>query len=251
MKAYLKIVINNLKSGDYYFAQIFGASSALFLMILWVYLNRRHDLELTTGQIVMYFFTVYALSFLFNFTLVDKFVHLLHNSPHQLLLVPKHKLIFMINKALPPILLEAAPLIVLAFALSVVFGIFTWQTAILFVLFLLYAIIAYIAMSLAFALMEFFIRLDSDGFGFTSFFLQWVGFTWNGSFIPLMFVRGVFASMLAFLPFAFAALPISLIFNETPNTRLLFISLLYTIFFTIFSVFLIKRYEKHIQIYSK
>lgn len=233
---------NNLTNPSYYFTQTFGAAAYLFLIVLWHYLKNNSNLEISSSQIIVYFSTIYAFNYLFIFKLVDSIIERFKNKSQQFWLNPTsvYKIIF--KKDFLPIIIDHIPLIFITTSISIIIKIFNIETLFVFMLLLILAHICYFFLSITFAILQIYLNFE-----WLSFSLRYIGLTWNGSYLPLIYISGIFLKVCNVLPFLHTGMPMQLIIDRNIYLPFVYNTFLYTTVFILTSLFLMKSYKKYIQ----
>ncbi|MDD3646874.1 MAG: hypothetical protein PHS44_00015 [Candidatus Dojkabacteria bacterium] len=235
-------LIKNLKSPTYYFSQVFGSAAYVFLIVLWIFLRDRSNLGVTNTQIVMYFITIYSFNYLFTFNFVDAVVARLKEKSELFWLNPTSALRIFFSKDFLPIIIDNLPLAFLSVASSLALQLISPQALILFLGLIILTHICHFFLSITFALLKFYLRWE-----WVSFSLRYIGLTWNGSYLPLIFFKGIFYKILIALPFLHSGLAIQLLLNEQLNVTFLLNVLVFTLIFVLTSLYMLHNFKKFQQ----
>lgn len=238
----IKHLVNNLKNPTYYFSQIFGAFAYLFLIVLWIYLKNESNLEVTNTQIINYFLFIYSFNYMFTFSFVDRVVARLEEKSEQFWLNPKNAYLLFLKKDFLPIIIDKIPLIVVTLLIAVCINLLSPKFAALFILLSIISHICHFFLSVTFAILKFYLNWE-----WVSFSLRFIGLTWNGSYLPIVFIKGIFLKITLVLPFLHSGVPMQLIFDPDIKTAYILNILVYTLIFSILSLILLKNYKRYVQ----
>lgn len=234
-------VKNNLQDPAYYFSQILGILSVSFLVIIWLYLARIGLVKLTNQQIIFYFFSILSFNYLFTYSLIDSVANRFKYQAQSFLLNPCsiYKTLFI--KDFLPIILNNLPLIILSLLVSLIFDLSLNQF--LFFIFLQIIVhLVYFFISIIGAIFQVLLNWD-----YISFAFRFLGQTWNGSYIPLIFLTGSFLSFALFLPIFYSGVPFQLLLTPHLDFRFLLNIFIFGIISFIVSFFMLRHFQKYVQ----
>ncbi|MBU0975249.1 MAG: hypothetical protein ABIE03_05345 [Patescibacteria group bacterium] len=238
----LKRLINNLKNPTYYFSQVFGSAAYVFLIVLWIFLKDESNLQISNTQIILYFLMIYSFNYLFTFSFVDTVVARLKDKAEQFWLSPGSAYKTFFRKDLLPVIIDNLPLMFLSVACSLALGLISSKTLLLFLGLIVLTHICHFFLSIIFALLKFYLNWE-----WVSFSLRYIGLTWNGSYLPLIFFKGIFLKILVFLPFLHSGLATQLLLDEQLNGHFVINVLVYILVFLFTSLYMLKNFKKYSQ----
>lgn len=233
---------NNLSDPAFYFSQSLGVLSVSFLIILWVYLSHLKLIDLTLVQIVVYFISIYAYMYLFTYSLVDRFATRFSSQTQSFLLNPHSVYATLFTKDFLPILVDNLPLIVVSLAVSLFSGVLPPSRLLYFLLLLIIVHLIYFFTCLIGAILQILLNWD-----FISFSFRFIGQTWNGSYIPLIFLSGNFLTFALYLPIFYTGVPFQLLLVPILDPRFFINIVIFLLLSFGLSYLLLRRFQAHVQ----
>lgn len=238
----IRRLTNNLTNPSYYFTQIFGGAAYLLLIVLWHYLKSNSNLEISSNQIILYFLTIYAFNYLFIFSLIDSIVERFQKKSEQFWLNPASSYKIILTKDFLPIIIDNLPLMFITTLASCVIGIFNFKALVLFIPLLILTHLCYFFLSITFAVLQTYLNWE-----WISFSLRYIGLPWNGSYLPLCLMSGIFSKITNLLPFLHSGLPMQLIICKEINLIFIINILVFTGIFILTSLILMRNYKNYVQ----
>jgi len=233
---------NNLLDPAYYFSQILGLLSSSFLIILWLYLSKLKLVQLSNIQIILYFISIYSYFYLFTYSLIDRLAARLATGSQSFLLSPKSVYTTLFVKDYLPILVDNIPLIFLSLLLVIFTGVLPLNKLIYFIFLQFTVHLIYFFTSVIGAIFQLLLN-----WGFISFSFRFIGQTWNGSYIPLIFLSGGFLSFALFLPIFYSGIPFQLLLVQDLDYRLIINLFVFLFISFTMSYLLLARFKTHVQ----
>jgi len=191
-------VFRELKTKDFYISLIFRFLSISFIAVFWLYLGSVTNVGISNERIVIYFLSVAIFQYLFNYDFVNDFTNILDFELEEAQLCPGGVLIFAFRNKLLPLIVKSlvlAGLLLLPYLL--ISGLLSISTLLIMIIAFVLSNIFYYYMSISFAIISKYINW-SEYMGFS---LRFIGFTWNGSYIPFVFMTGTLSVILKYTPF--------------------------------------------------
>jgi len=236
---FLGNAVKELKTKDFYVALVFRVLSISFIAVFWLYLRSVTDIEISIERVVAYFLAIATFQYLFNYDFANDFTEMLESELEEAQLSPGGVLIFAFRNKFLPLLSKSLVLAIFLFTYLLAFGLLNLSSLPIMVLAFILANIFYYYISIALTIIGKYLNW-SEYMGFS---LRFIGFTWNGSYIPFIFMTGMLGSILKFTPFMPSGLflqPIwSASFDISPYLIYVVIGIL---FWAILSHLLVKSY---------
>lgn len=234
-------VKNNLTNPAYYFSQILGIISISFLTIVWLYLAKSGFIKQNNFQIISYYFSIYAFYYLFTYSLIDR-IAVRFQSPETFLLLPGsiYKKLFI--KEFLPLICDNLPLIVISLILFLFINNFSPIQLIIFILLQLIIHLIYFFISIIGAILQILLN-----WSYISFSFRFIGQTWNGSYVPLIFLSGKLLSFALFLPIFYSGIPFQLFLVSVFDYRYFLNILIYIPIIFFCSFFMLFRFKQYVQ----
>jgi hypothetical protein len=198
MKNSLKHLIQNLKSSQYYLTILFNILGTSFIAFIWLYLKKEAAIETPIKNIVIYFGLISVFHFIFTYNLVNKLQGVFTTQLDEALLHPKGIMAFCFNEMFIPVLIKSAAPGVLIYAAAYLSGTMSCRDILLSLVLLLFSCIYYFFFSITMTVVSKFLKWEE----YMGFSLRFIGFVWNGSYIPFIFYEGLLKRLLTVSPFA-------------------------------------------------
>lgn len=243
-QSFLKLLYKRITSVDYYVSLFFTLLYVFFIMILWLYLNNNGGVGVTNLQVVLYFLGVAIFQYLFTYSFADDVTDVLGNNLDNVLLNPISIYTFLFKKRFLVYIRDAMlPGIVLMLGLYFL-DILNLEQIMLMGVFFILGNSYYFFFSITMAIIGLMINW-SEWIGFS---LRFIGFVWNGSYIPLVFMTGVLSIVTKILPFMPSGLFLQFIWYEIDYLQYLPFVLIGLGFWIVMSLVMIKFYIKNKRI---
>lgn len=243
-QSFLKLLYKRITSVDYYVSLFFTLLYISFIMILWLYLNKNGEIDVTNLQVVLYFLGVAVFQYLFTYSFADDVSDVLGNNLDNVLLNPISIFAYLFKKRFLVYIRDAMlPGIVLLLGLYFL-DILTLEQIMLIGVFFILGNCYYFFLSITMAIIGLMINW-SEWIGFS---LRFIGFVWNGSYIPLVFMTGTLSTVTKILPFMPSGLFLQFIWYEIDYLKYLPFVLIGLGFWILMSLVTIKFYVKNKRI---
>jgi hypothetical protein len=190
-------VVRELKTKDFYIGLVFRILSVSFIAVFWLYLRSVTDIEISVERVIAYFFSIAAFQYLYNYDFANVFTEMLDKELDESQLAPGGVLAFAFRKKLLPLVSKSLLLGVFLFAYLLISGLVAISALPIVTLAFILANIYYFYISVALTIVGKYLNW-SEYMGFS---LRFIGFTWNGSYIPFIFMTGMLGSIVKYTPF--------------------------------------------------
>ena len=245
IKLAIKSTLKEFKTKDIYVTIGFKIVSVIFILLFWLYVKKLGYIETSNIRIVSYFLAVAIFQYLFTYDFANNFEHLITEKSDKIQLIPESLLVQVFKKSFLPILLKAIIPASLLFIVLVIINIINPSDIPLMIVAFILGNIFYFFFSITMVILSKFVNWN-DYIGFT---LRYIGFAWNGSYIPFVFITGALGTILFYLPFMPSGLFLQPIWTSGFNLAYYFpIIIIETLVLILTTVILIRIYLKTIRL---
>lgn len=229
----------NFTDPAYYFKQLLKLSLPAFVLFFWIYLSGQGIVSVGAETLVGYFFGIAAFNYLFTYVVAAKILEETFTEKSSVMLLKSGRFIInLVKKTLIPEVVNGLLLIVLYFVFINVAGIVDLIGTSEIIILLGVANLGYFLFCFNMAIFCKLIKLDT----YADFSMRYIGFTFNGSYIPYVLTGTFWLGVITATPFFMSGAPFQIVFGND-FWSLLVPLLVHVIVQAVISVTVLKAYK--------
>lgn len=235
----MKQILTQLKTFEFYYKHVISFLSVSFIALMWIYMKGHGWVEYSVAQIVTYFLFIGTFYYLFVQNTAEKLSSLLYENNEGLWLLPGNLFYQFYKKSLLPKIYNVAPIFILLSILSFLTGVVSIVQLLEFFVLLVVTHVGY--MFLSFNVIWITRQFNWESYG--AFALRFIGMTWNGAYIPFVFMNASWFSIMMKTPYMVLGAPFQVLLKEEVFLTLFAYTVLHTVIQIVISAIPYKFYK--------
>lgn len=235
----MKKILAQLKDWNYYYKFAISLISVSFVLFLWLYMKGEGYIEYSYTQIFTYYAYIAIFFYLFIQSCAQSLSSELYKENSTIWLSKQSLLLNIIKTSLLPNIINVTPLFIFVSSLALIFNGINVLELLQMTLLIVISHVGYFFLSFNTIWLTRLFNWNSYG----AFALRFIGMTWNGAYIPFLFMNEYWFDIMMKTPYMILGAPFQIILKSEVFPTLLFYTSLHTVIMILLAIIPFKSYK--------